>query len=290
MKIAALTMVFNERHFLPFWILHYGAVVGRENLYIVDDGSDDGSTTGLGAIKVMRNKKSVLDESDRAGKIAAIQAELLTRYDAVIFSDVDELIVVDPKLNLGLAEYITGHVDTVARATGLNVHFSLHYESPLKRGVPLFRQRRFVQFDQEYCKTLVSRVPLQWTPGFHNCSVHTDPRSDLFLFHLRSVDPGISVDRINSFHKISRSQRSIEAHESGHFGWTERSYLAHFYFTEKSIFDAALAETHFEETIDALLGRLLVSDDKALIAARQQLMLLPQRFADTIAVPARVAG
>ena len=82
MKIAALTMVFNERHLLPIWVHHYGSAIGRENLYVVDDGSDDGSTSGLGDVKVMRRSRGLLDENKRVNMIGGIQAELLTRHDA----------------------------------------------------------------------------------------------------------------------------------------------------------------------------------------------------------------
>jgi len=38
-----MTMVFNERIFLPIWLAHYGVQFGYENLFIIDDGSNDGS-------------------------------------------------------------------------------------------------------------------------------------------------------------------------------------------------------------------------------------------------------
>ncbi len=287
MKIAALTMVFNERHFLPLWLHHYGAVVGRENLYVVDDGSDDGSTHGLGAVKVLRAKKSLLDEEQRAARISAIQGELLTRYDAVIFSDVDELLVADPALKLSLADYIASRVDGVATATGLNVQFSRHHEAPLKGGVPLFRQRHFVQFDDAYCKTLVSRIPLRWTPGFHNCSAAPDLRSDLFLFHLRSVDPGITLDKLRSFKKITRSQRTVDLGQSAHFSYSDESYIASFYIEDRAMFEAALPPSDFDTYLIGLHKLFDVRDYKSLFAARSQLMVLPDRFADSIAIPAQ---
>ena len=41
--LAAVTMVYNEPEFIPLWIKYYGEQVGKENCYIVDNGSDDGS-------------------------------------------------------------------------------------------------------------------------------------------------------------------------------------------------------------------------------------------------------
>lgn len=285
MKIAALTMVFNERHFLPIWVNHYGTAIGRENLYVVDDGSDDGSTTGLGGVKVMRRRKALLDEEQRAHMIAEIQAELLKRYDAVIVSDVDELITPDPSTGLGLAQYVATRVDSVATAVGFNIQFCMHYETPLKRGIPLFRQRRFVQVDWEYFKTPVSRVPLRWTPGFHRSSAPPDLRNDLLLFHLRSVDPGITLDRLRSLNTVKFSERSMKQGESTHFHLTDDEYLRAFYVTRKEDFDAAQPKETFDSKISEFADRFRVEGLKSLFREEKRLMILPDRFADTIAVP-----
>ena len=39
-KIAALTMVRNDDFYLRKWVEYYGAQLGRENLYIWFDGTD----------------------------------------------------------------------------------------------------------------------------------------------------------------------------------------------------------------------------------------------------------
>ena len=39
-KIAALTMVRNDDFYLRKWVEYYGAQLGRENLYIFFDGTD----------------------------------------------------------------------------------------------------------------------------------------------------------------------------------------------------------------------------------------------------------
>lgn len=285
MRLAALTMVFNERHFLPIWIHHYGAVVGPENLFVVDDGSDDGSTTGLGPVKVMRGKKSLLDEVERAKKISEIQAELLTRYDAVIVSDVDELIVVDPAAGTTLADYIAARVETSVTAMGLNVQFSAHFEAPLRRGMPLFRQRRYAQFDWGYCKTLISRVPVQWRAGFHTSSAPVDIREHLLLFHLRSVDPGISLDRLQSFRKIQRSESAVISNHSEQFSIADQEYLDRFYFTGRKTFENARPAADFDSTIHRLAQHYRDRDFPAMNLEVGHLLIIPSRFSDSIAIP-----
>ena len=286
MKTAVLTMVFNERYFLPIWIAHYSAQVGRENLYVVDDGSDDGSTSKLGAVKVLRGKKEELDEDQRAAKLSAIQTELLTLYDAVIVTDADELIVVDPALGMSLSEYIDQRVPIATATVGFNVHYNMFEDAPLRPDLPLLRQRQYLQADYAYCKPLVSRVPLKWRPGFHTCEFYVGLNRDLFLFHLRSVDADIALSRISALNRVQRSTNSIVKGQSAHFGWDRETYLNSIFFTRKQDFDAALPESEFDNLIDRLIKSHAALDYDALELLKPQLLRLPERFADCIAPPA----
>jgi glycosyltransferase involved in cell wall biosynthesis len=286
MKIAVLTMVFNERHFLPIWIAHYGAVVGRENLYVVDDGSDDGSTSKLGAVKVLRGKKEVLDEDQRAAKLSAIQAELLTLYDVVIVTDADELIVVDPNLGMSLTEYIDKRVPIVTATVGFNLHYNMFEDAPLQPDLPLLRQRHFVQADYSYCKPLVSRVPLRWRPGFHTCEFYVDLNRDLVLFHLRAVDADIAYSRLRALNRVQRSTNAVDKGHSAHFEWDRETYLNKIFFTRKEDFDAALPESEFDNAMQRMITLHAALDYDALEQLKPQLLRLPARFADCLAPPA----
>ena len=48
MRVAALTMMHNETVWAPVWARHYAREVGAENCLVLDHGSTDGSTDGLG--------------------------------------------------------------------------------------------------------------------------------------------------------------------------------------------------------------------------------------------------
>lgn len=285
MKIAALTMVYNERHYLPLWLHHYGTALGRENLYIIDDGSDDGSTIGLGAVKVMRQKKAPLDEAGRAARFSAIQAELLTQYDAVIISDADELVVVDPAVCLSLADYVAQRVPEYATTCGLNVMFDTRGEAPLAPGRPLFRQRRYVRFDRAYCKSLISRVPLKWRAGFHFADREPDPRADLMLFHLRAADPGIALDRLRSFNRIERASSSPMERVSPQFNMTEETYLRSFFVNDEEHHVHATEADGFDAAISRKLAMFAAGEEAALDAEGHSLLVLPQRFADCVTLP-----
>src|SRR3954469_24224121 len=95
MRVAALTMAYNEPVWARVWAEYYARQVGAENCFLLDHGSDDGSTVGLG-IQVERLPRSPLDEIARAETIGARTAALLRTYDVVVHSDADELVFADP--------------------------------------------------------------------------------------------------------------------------------------------------------------------------------------------------
>src|SRR5262245_11380328 len=98
MAIAAITMAYNEAAFLPIWVNHYGSALGESNLFVIDDGSTDGSASANGGYNYLRKGRAAFDEDDRALLVSEFHKQLLSAYDTVIFTDVDELIVVDPRL------------------------------------------------------------------------------------------------------------------------------------------------------------------------------------------------
>ena len=48
MRLAALTMAYNEPVWAAVWARFYARQVGAENCFLLDHGSDDGSTEKLG--------------------------------------------------------------------------------------------------------------------------------------------------------------------------------------------------------------------------------------------------
>lgn len=160
MKIAAITMVFNEQVFLPIWLHHYGRQLGENNLFVIDDGSNDDSTNLSPIVNLVRKRRGALDEDDRARLISFFHEELLRFYDVVLYTDVDELLVVDPSAGLSLGELLAQLSVPCLSAIGFNVIHDAVKESDINVNVPLFRQRRLLQFDAEYCKPLISRRPI----------------------------------------------------------------------------------------------------------------------------------
>lgn len=130
MRLAALTMAYNEPVWAGVWARFYSRQVGAANCFLLDHGSDDGSTEEL-EVHVERLPRSALDENARAATVSAVTAELLRVYDAVVHADVDELVLADPSRYGDLVAFAEAVPDLVVTAAGLDVQHLPAEEPPL---------------------------------------------------------------------------------------------------------------------------------------------------------------
>ncbi len=195
MATAAVTFVYNETFNLPIWIRHYGREFGPENLFVVDRSSDDGSTEGLGAVNVIRIPRTPFDEEKKTRIMTDFHSALTAAYDAVVVTDCDEMLVVDPAYPGTLNDYVAGMEESTVNAIGIDVLHVLTMDFPLEAGAPILSQRSFGKFTSAECKQLIGKAPMRWLPGLH--ATNRPPRFDtrLFLFHLKWVDYGASIAR-----------------------------------------------------------------------------------------------
>ena len=194
-RIAAITMVRGDAFFLRKWTAWYGGQLGEENLYILLDGHDEPLPDWCPkahvipcdrvAGQVAQADKGRIDRiSDEAAKLFA------AGYDLVIGTDADELLAVDPKLGVGLAEFLSGlDVRTAVSGLGLDVGQKRGEEEDITAERPFLEQRHYAQLATRYTKASVLGKPLRWGSGFHRakgCNLHIV--KDLYLFHFGSFD------------------------------------------------------------------------------------------------------
>lgn len=214
MRIAVITMVYNERVMLPIWRRYYGAAFGPENLFILDHGSNDGSTDNLtdeNRIKLYRDRFS---NADRAKLISKFHETLLAIYDYVIYTDCDEFLVADPKTGKNLKAFIEARKRPYFTPVGLNLTHVTQTEPILDTTEPILKQRRHVQFVSPMMKTLTSSVPVTWKAGFHSSTLHPFIENDLFLFHLKRYDLNNDLTRTKITREIVRPVE--EKHHGAH--------------------------------------------------------------------------
>lgn len=213
MKIAAVTMCYNEKTFLPLWISHYGKYCGHENLFLIDNGSDDGSTQSLEPINIIHEPRGEFCEIRRMELVSRIVLDLHGRYDAVLFSDTDELVTPNPAKYGGLREFLEKNPEPAFRSVGLNIIQENEDEPGIDPARPILRQRGFAQFAHPYCKPLLARRPLRWSAGFHDCRENVGIHPDLILFHLKTMDKAIALQSLAKNQDITWSPRSLASGE-----------------------------------------------------------------------------
>ncbi len=195
-RIAALTMVRNDDYFLDKWTSYYGGLLGRDNLFIYFDGSDQAVPAFAAEChtEVIERVAGNVRESDkgRIDILSAKAAELLQSYDMVIGTDVDEFLIVDPKLGVSLPDFLSsqdikGH--NSLSGLGCDVIQNVDVEPALDTERPILSQRVFARLSTRYTKTSVLCRPVQWGSGFHRTrkgNYHIVP--DLYLFHFGCAD------------------------------------------------------------------------------------------------------
>ena len=199
---AAFTIVHNEPMMLPLWLNYYSRNFDADDLYVLDHGSTDGSTANLdGRCHVVPvHREAAFDHHWLKLTVEQFQAFLLRSYEAVLFAEVDEFVLADPRRYAGLDAFIAEMTRPAARCSGFNV---VHQpdEPPLRIDAPLLAQRRYWHASLKYSKRLLSRIPLRWSDGFHHEYSAPDdaPDPELLLVHLHRID----YDRCLARHQAS---------------------------------------------------------------------------------------
>jgi hypothetical protein len=193
-RTAVVTMVRNESVFLPIWLGYYGRFVAPQDLYVLDHGSDDGSTDGHGFVRI-RADHPTKDDGWKRDRLQAQQHELLERYEIVLVTDVDEIVAPDPAMG-DLAGYLASFDRDFVTCRGYEVIHMRDEEPPYEAGRPVTEQRGWWFFNPAYCKPLLARVPMRWHGGMHS---RTDGAAFedgcLHLLHLHRMDFDICLAR-----------------------------------------------------------------------------------------------
>jgi hypothetical protein len=196
MRTAVVTMAYNEDVFLPLWLRYYTRQFGEASCYVIDHGSDDGSTDKLGDVNIVRIPRSPMHDKKRANFISNFCSALLEWYDVVIYTDIDEFLLPDPDVYPSLREFTDSlEPGSTVTAIGLNLTHLPDQEPDLDFNLPILEQRRWVRFAFSMCKPLVSTVPINWTPGFHS-SQHQTMFRNLYLFHFHHFNLATSLKRL----------------------------------------------------------------------------------------------
>lgn len=195
---AVFTIVRNEKDFLRLWTNYYCGVFGEENVFVLDNSTDDGSVEEMRARRPGVTVRSVPYEMEHnltwlRGTVEAFQRELLQEYEVVIFAEADEFLLTrDGTGLLSVVEDFRADPARIAlQAEGWNCVHQFKREPPLvlTEGESVLKDRNSMWRLPRYDKTLVSKVSLCWVNGFHRVTnLVPDRHPELVLFHAWMID------------------------------------------------------------------------------------------------------
>ena len=204
-------MVRNDDFFLRKWVEYYGRELGKENLYIYFDGEDQAVADVCQGTNAYLHPKIgqqvVAAEKGRLKFLSEQAARLFSEgYDLVIGVDADEYIVVDPKLGIGLREFLSQQdIDVCLSPLGLDFGQKLDEEGDLSIEKTFLSQRHYAQIGTRYTKPSIISQPCRWGSGFHRVKGHNfHIASDLYLLHFGYADRRILEGRLSDVDRMAQ--------------------------------------------------------------------------------------
>lgn len=203
--ICIFTLVRNESYFLPKWLNYYGRFFDKNDMYVLDDNSCDGSTHNIAAnvTKVVSDLK-VASGNKMTYIVVDYFAKLLESYKYVFYVDVDEFVVPTPSPNL--MDHLIKHMINNRNCfitTGYELLYSKEKDGdvafdPQKN---ILEQRSYAYPSREYSKPVCANYALHFNSGQHTAaneqpySNSTRSDSELILIHAKQFDPHYTLQR-----------------------------------------------------------------------------------------------
>jgi hypothetical protein len=100
----------------------------------------------------------------------------------VIFSDTDEILVPEPAKFAGLAAFIEQRCQSFVTAVGIEIQHLPDLEADIDLRQPILTQRLYGRFAADYCKPLISCIPLTWIRDFTAVNVLRRSTGTCFCF------------------------------------------------------------------------------------------------------------
>jgi glycosyl transferase family 2 len=284
-----MTMTRDEADMLPRWVAYYGRQFGNENLFVIDDGTTDGSTDSL-PCTVLHIPPEPWKESwmqTRIDLVNGLSRGLLACFDVVIFTDVDEFLVPDPARYDDLPAFLAARADRdVVAPVAVNLVHRVGVEPPFDVSRPVLAQRGYVKVVPVMCKPLIKRIAAPWMMGFHGIRSPYTIDPELLMVHLKYYDVEALVDVAEARRELhenhgrgaaasSWSLGAVEIQRQLH-GWVEKAGDGPLPQFEPAAVDVSAVVRRLPNGFFRSTGRQLPAMEK------NPLLALPDRFRSAV--------
>lgn len=204
-ECAIFTIVKNEKLFIPIWYSYYSKFFDKDDIYILDNNTDDGSLDVINSNIIKIKSEFDLDYRLLTNEVTKFQSILLKKYKYVIYTDVDEIIfnTIEPDLKKYISFLSKNNISYVTCIAYEIYHDIDNKECNYNKNIKILDQRNLWFRHHIYDKTLISSVPCSWVVGFHHTTnLIPNPDPNLILLHLHRFDYNSHKDRKISFQKL----------------------------------------------------------------------------------------
>jgi hypothetical protein len=186
-RVAVLSDAVSHDSIFPIWHRYYGGLFGFENLFLITYA---GKAAPFRDVKLggLIELPMGYEDSLRQAVISRFVSALLPCYETVIRVDIDEFLVVDPRVAPSLAGFVNDMKGPYITARGFDV-IQLYQEPslPEKLDGPLLENRAFAYPNTALNKTCIVKHPVTWSTGFHWSTVY--PKfGPVFMLHMKRID------------------------------------------------------------------------------------------------------
>jgi hypothetical protein len=214
--IAIFSRVFNESEFVEIFVRHYQELTAPKNIYLIDHSSENVDIHALAerhGCQVITIPRGETDENNMRSFCEYFQRFLLTKYQWVIYADIDELLVhksgATHLRNILLEDDWKG---LYKPEHAYEIFHEPNSESEFDFSKKITHQRTVMAPHNGYLKPLVSSERAVWSPGFHkalNSNQRTLP--DLWLVHISYISLNYRLRRELERGSERRSEADLSA-------------------------------------------------------------------------------
>lgn len=197
--LGVLTMAYRDYFFVERWYRYWSDQVGAENLYLLSHGNDPAHreiAQDANVLNLPRDEGMYRFDRRRWQAMGRIASGLLEFYDWMIVSDVDEIVIADPRsapsVGCWLERHAAGGKDVSRNISPLClelIHVPAEEPKKISGDATILSRRRIFRPNGNYSKPCLIGAPAVFGPGGHRNTLglrHLP--DDLYTLHLKFFD------------------------------------------------------------------------------------------------------
>lgn len=193
---CALTIVREEDFYLPKWYKYHSQFLDDRDIYVIHHITSNPDT----CTDFIKDKVNILPEYNEVFSslwlnkiVRKYHRQLLEKYEAVCFTEVDEILFTDPKVCPDLGAFMKSFLSQDEQTNVRCVSYTMMHLPDKEPGSfindkNILDQRKYWYRYNYYDKPLISKVPLDWVLGFHTAPGMGPIVPCLYMIHFHQYD------------------------------------------------------------------------------------------------------